>query len=333
MKKFFAILLLGATLLCGCNTAAEPAGSTTVPQESTLPPNIMQKEDPSGDDVMNILLIGDSSCYYWTDELYGLLAAAGYETANVCNLYYSGCTPKMYWQWHEEGAAKYQLFTVNSEGRTEIPGVTLEQALKMRNWDILSFKNNSGSYNKPTGEESLATTEPYLTNLLAYVRGQYPMSDYYWQQNWAVEPGYNNGSYAMADVAQRTAMYQNIKYVSQEVSRKHGLKVVPCGDAWEPVRDLEIFRTPIEGVPMEKMTMCTRLKGMEVFDDFGHDGDIGGGQYLNACVWFEVLTGQSCVGNTFRPKYRLGTLDMSLTEEKIGILQKAAHDAVANLGK
>lgn len=282
---------------------------------------------------MNILFIGDSSCYYWTDELYGLLAAAGYETANVCNLYYSGCTPKMYWEWHQGGAAKYQLFTVNSEGRNEIADCSLEQALKMRNWDILSFKNNSGSYNKPTKEESLATTEPYLTNLLEYVRGQYPLSKYFWQQNWAVEPGYSTSAYTMEDVAQRTAMYNNIKYVSQEVSKKHGLKVVPCGDAWEPVRDLKLFRTPMENFPLEKITMCTRIRSGQMFDDFGHDGDVGGGQYLNACVWFECITGQSCIGNTFRPQYKMGALDFSLTEEKIEVLQKAAHDAVAALNQ
>ncbi len=331
MKKIIAVFLTMGLLLCGCSAA--PAETTEGGDETLLPSGIMQKEDPSGDDVMNILFIGDSSCYYWTDELYGLLAAAGYKNANVCNLYYSGCTPKMYWQWHQEGAAKYQLFTVNSEGRSEIAGCTLEQALQMRNWDILSFKNNSGSYNKPTKEESLATTEPYLTNLVEYVRGQYPLSDYYWQQNWAVEPGYSTSTYTMQDVAQRTAMYQNIKYVSQEVSKRHNLKVVPCGDAWEPVRDLEIFRTPISGLPMEKMTMCTRLKGMEVYDDFGHDGDIGGGQYLNACVWFECITGQSCIGNTFRPKYTYAGIDCSLTEEKIEILQKTAHDAVSALNQ
>jgi len=35
------------------------------------------------------------------------------------------------------------------------------------------------------------------------------------------------------------------------------------------------------------------------------------------------------VGNGFRPKYLLGNADLSLTEEKISILQNAAHEAVA----
>jgi hypothetical protein len=52
--------------------------------------------------------------------------------------------------------------------------------------------------------------------------------------------------------------------------------------------------------------------------DNQHDGDIGGGQYLSACVWFEVITGKNCIGNLFRPGY-------PLPEEKILTLQQAAH--------
>jgi hypothetical protein len=38
-------------------------------------------------------------------------------------------------------------------------------------------------------------------------------------------------------------------------------------------------------------------------------------------VWFEILTGQSPVGNTYVPSY-------DLSKEKIEILQKIAHEAV-----
>ena len=47
-----------------------------------------------------------------------------------------------------------------------------------------------------------------------------------------------------------------------------------------------------------------------------------GGQYLNACVWFECITGKSCIGNPWRPK------KYTLSEERIDLLQRAAHQAV-----
>ena len=48
--------------------------------------NIYQKPDPSQDDTLNILMIGNSLCYYYVEELYGMLKAAGIK-ANVCNVY------------------------------------------------------------------------------------------------------------------------------------------------------------------------------------------------------------------------------------------------------
>lgn len=68
--------------------------------------------------------------------------------------------------------------------------------------------------------------------------------------------------------------------------------------------------------------MTARLGVNGNLGDMYHDGDIGGGQYLTASVWFEILTGRSCIGNTYRPDYEL-------SEEKIAALQQAAHEAVA----
>ena len=94
--------------------------------------------------------------------------------------------------------------------------------------------------------------------------------------------------------------------------------------------------------------MCARLASNNGAGDYNHDGDIGGGQYLNACVWFEVVTGESCIGNTYVPTYNSNIIltdelqsklrvDVSgsaytLKTELIDIIQKSAHEAVAQLG-
>lgn len=331
MKRLLSMILLISLLLCACGNGAGDSGET---QTTTLPANIMQKEDPTGDGVVNILFIGDSSCYYWTDELWSLMNAAGYQNVNVCNLYYSGCTLEKYWTWWKERAANYQFFTVNSEGRQKLSGVTLENALSMNNWDVISIQNSKTASAKASDQAgALEATEPYLGELLSYIREQYPMSSYYWHENWSPELGYSNKSYAMETVEQRSELLQKLKYVAQEVSQKYDLQIIPTGDAWEKVRDMELFTTAIDGVGAEKFTLCSRIDAGSFKDDLGHDGDIGGGQYLNACVAFEVLTGQSCIGNTFRPEYFIGSVDCSLTEEKIQVLQNAAHEAVADLTK
>jgi hypothetical protein len=62
---------------------------------------------------------------------------------------------------------------------------------------------------------------------------------------------------------------------------------------------------------------------------------VGGGQYLNACVWFEVLTKQSCMGNPFVPSYYCQDdgKTYTLTDKQLYALQKAATTAVTAKNK
>ena len=109
-------------------------------------------------------------------------------------------------------------------------------------------------------------------------------------------------------------MHNLIKQLAYEVAQENGVNVVPVGDAWEIARRNDIIGN----------TLCARKNINNNIGDYYHDGDIGGGQYLNACVWFESLTGQSCVGNAFRPEYEL-------SEDMISVLQNAAHQAMENM--
>lgn len=279
---------------------------------------------------MNILMIGDSTCYYWTDELWGLLCSAGYEAVNVCNLYYSGCTLEKYYNDWQVDAPAYRFITVNAEGRKLQENVSFESALKMYDWDIISFQNSKTASAKHMDREgALRETEPYLGRLFAYVHGLYPSAQYFWNENWSPEIGYRNRTYSMDSLQQRSQLLVKLRYVAAEVSRKYGFAVIPLGEAWEKVRDMALFAAPIPGIGAERFTLCSRISKGVFVDDLGHDGDIGGGQYLNACVAFEILTGSSCLGNQFRPQYAIDGIDCSLTEEKIRILQQAAHDAVS----
>ena len=82
-----------------------------------------------------------------------------------------------------------------------------------------------------------------------------------------------------------------------------------------------IKNTPAIGNELWRSQKKNRPEG-----DYQHDGDLGGGQYLNACVWYEVLTRKSCVGNTWRPTTDL--CGYTLDEDMIVALQNAAHKVV-----
>ena len=289
-----------------------------------------EREDPKEDGNVRVFFVSNSTCYYFTDELYGLLTAAGYEDVRLCLAYSSGCPLERHYNWYQENKAEYQYRVVDKSGTTMTPGFSLKQALSKENWDVISFDNNARSFASGDAETALGIAEPYFGNLYKEIKNQFPNARYFWHQVWANEIGYKI-AFEMKTKEQRTRIYQAKKGVMLHMMKEYGVEGVPTGDAWEKIRDLPLFTTPLEGTEMDRFTLCTRMMKGQIKDDFTHDGDIGGGQYLNACVWFEILTGQSCVDNSFRPKYELDGKDLSLTEEKIQILQNTAHAAVEEL--
>ena len=281
-------------------------------------------EDPKEDGEMNILLIGNSYSYYWCDELYGMLAAAGYENAKIYNVYYSGCKFYQHWEWLVNHENHYQLFCNDKNGRKGTSDVDLPYCLSRENWDVISFQQ-SGSYvyGEKGSEENLRNSvNEHLPLLYKYVNERFPLAKYYWLQSWVHEIG--DGSKGLATLDQQIAITSWQRNVAKEVCSQYGFTRVPCGDAWEMIRHDPMIRE-------NGYTLTARIQKGKQIDDLSHDGDIGGGQYLNACVWFEKLLDQSCVGNSFRPKYELDGRDLSLSEAKIALLQKTAHEAVLNM--
>lgn len=329
MKRRIALVLAFVCfLLTACSTALEPV-SETLPAESTEKKQETvenEPKDPKEDGKMNILLIGNSYSYYWCDELYGMLAAAGHENAKIYNVYYSGCKFYQHWEWLVNKESNYQLFCNDKNGRNGVSNVGMDYCLSRENWDMISFQQ-SGSYvyGANGSEENLRNSvAEHLPLLYKYVHERYPLAKYYWLQSWVHEIG--DGSKGLKTLEEQKNITSWQRNVAKEVCGKYGFTRVPCGDAWEAVRHDPLIRAG-------GYTLTTRVQKGKQIDDLSHDGDMGGGQYLNACVWFEKITGQSCVGNTFRPKYELEGRDVSLSEKKIALLQKAAHEAVLNMEK
>ena len=118
------------------------------------------------------------------------------------------------------------------------------------------------------------------------------------------------------DASQQHEKDAEIATIALAVCKEDGLIRIPTGEAWRRVRDGGYDN------------LCARIGVNGGLGDNSHDGDTGGGQYLNACVWFEVLTHTSCIGNTYRPTYIQGQV-YTLSEDVVTALQEAAHAAVA----
>ena len=307
LKKILALtlsvlMLLGAFSGCGAATPEET--------EPTIPPKV-------DDGVIDILMVGNSFCYYFVEELVGIADAAGVKM-RVCNLYYSGCKMSQHYTWYLEEKAPYEYFDTTVEnGRVKTEGVTLEWSLNQGDWDYISIQ--SPNINSSVPEEIFAENKLYLDTFYGLFREKFPHAKMMWHQTWAYAVGIaGNGTVTTPE--KQVANYERNRGLAALVCEKYELGNVPTGEAWKIIRD--------GGYDM----LCARIgKGVNHEGDYYHDGDIGGGQYLNAAVWFEIITGQSVIGNTYRPVYKYGTTEIPLRSEiSYELLQEAAHQAVLN---
>jgi len=307
-------------MLGGCgtvNNATEPATEastepSTQPTEVDVLKDAYHKTDPAEDDTLYILTAAASNSHYFLDELYGVLAAAGVK-AKVCNLMRSSTGINKYYEYWITKQKVFQLIIHDENGKTVLENMDVDSILAYYNWDVYNMQEGTAPHRTMTAQQAAAERHLAHTALTNHVRKKLPLAKLYYQEIWSYDIGFDRFNYKMTTKEQQLAFSASIKEYTDIVCRDFNLNHIPCGQAWIIARE-----SPLAD------KLCARLSVNNGEGDYYHDGDIGGGQYLNACVWFETLTGKSCIGNTFRPSY-------ALSEELIAVLQQAAHQAVAEM--
>ena len=225
-----------------------------------------------------------------------------------------------HYNWWNSGHSGYQFFwKTSADGYNLVKGdATMAEVLLAENWDVISiqeslFKNMQSS----DTAAYLAQNEVYRDKLIPMLQKAFPNAEIYWHQQWSPEVGFDS----ITDETAQNAYVVREREAAQAISEKYGIKIVNTGDAWAAVRAGNV-ELPAGG-------LCARL-GEDNFagEDGGdgyHDGDIGGGQFLNACVWYETLTGGDCTKLTFRAE----KLGYELDNDLVVALQNAAHSTVS----
>ena len=289
------------------------------------------------------------------EELYGLLMAnpdpnRGYDNVEIVNVYYSGCSLSKHHEWWVNDEAHYQVFRTNANGRKELTPSTgsawrLEDALQLGRWDFISLQGASSenNYSDATTEENVAKMIPLATPLLARFHEVHPEAQLLWHRTWAFEVGRKSGSTTYTEdllVRYDAGMQAVCDWMCEEFDKDkpYDLQIVNSGVAWRLAREANaLLETPL--IPVEG-GLCARLgvRNENTYPyytdnknagDGYHDGDIGGAQFLNACVWYEKLTGQSVLDNPYKPTTTKGEFEVSgkytLSDEFADLLRTAAH--------
>ena len=253
--------------------------------------------EDENDGVTKILAIGNSFSedaveYY----LSGLARETGKEIV-IGNLYIGGATLEQHVANATGDIAAYSYRKVGVSGnKTTTADVSIATAIADENWDYISFQQvsqNSGQYE--TFTEDLPTLYDYVNQ-----RVENSETKYLLHQTWAYAQNSTHSGFPNYDSDQMT-MYEAIV------------------DAYEQAANL----IPVHAI-VPSGTAIQNARTSYLGDNFNRDGyhlnEIG--RYTASSTWYEVIFGESVVGNSYVPD--------GFVELDAEIAQQAAHAAVQN---
>ena len=249
-------------------------------------------------DTIRVLCIGNSFSWDAVEQELAPLCQAGKQPIIIGNLYYGGCSLQQHYTFMQKDTAAYSFRYIEHGVRTLNEGYSLRQALRLMQWDYISFQQASHD----SGIQS--TYEPYLSVLIDTVRAYQPTAQLCWMQTWSYSqdakhpafPRYQKSQQIMDDSIQSATLAL--------LSRYPDLMLIPCGKA---------------------ITLARQTKLGDTLCRDGYHLNYIYGRYTAACVWYELLTGKNCCCNHYK------NADMTCQQRRL--TQHAAHKAIKKAKK
>lgn len=233
---------------------------------------------------MKILCIGNSfsqdSAYY----LHQTAAAVGADI-DVVNLYIGGCPLERHFANSETDEAAY-LYEHNGQSNERY--VSLKEALCEQDWDVISFQQQSGN------SGWVDSYEPFLGDLIRYVKGYAPQAKLYLLKTWAYDEGCELGQFARYHRNQEE-MHARLTFAYESMAEKYALPIIPIGDVVRALRQTGVFQPCV---------------GEQSISRDGFHLHYLYGRYAAALTWVKTLCGADAVDNTYVP-------ETPFTEEKV----------------
>jgi hypothetical protein len=210
---------------------------------------------------------------------------------------------------------------------------SLSAVLKTDDWDVVTIQQAS------IKSHDVETYRPFAAQLQEYVKRHAPKAELLLHQTWAYrcdDPRFAARTPAV-EPSTREAMYAGLSAAYATIAKELGVRRIPVGDAfhladgdprWGYTPDSKFDRSSAVAPALPDQThslhvgykWSTSKDGKPSITMDGHHANAAG-EYLGACVWYEVLFKESAVGNAFVPK--------DLKPEDAKVLQEVAHRAVA----
>jgi len=275
---------------------------------------------------VRLLTVGNSFSGNATRYLDDLAAAAGYELIHH-QASIGGGTMAQHWekaQRHEQDPAD-PLGLYDSKR-------SLKQELLAERWDFVTIQQESMQ------SHDVSTYRPKAGYLRDYIKRYAPQARLLVHQTWTYrcdDPRFANKSERPGEPADQEAMYQGLTRAYKTIAAELGTQIIPVGDAfhladtdpkwgYRPDTAFDFSNARRPALPDQTHSLHVGWRwheenGKTVLAMDGHHAGLAG-EYLAACVFYEMLFRESVVGNTFLPPI--------LTLKDIRFLQETADRAV-----
>ncbi len=237
-------------------------------------------------------------------------------------------------QLHAEKMRRFEQ-TPSDEAGLYSNGRSLQQMLAAKPWDFVTIQQVSWK------SHSIDTYRPYAKQLGDCVRKYAPGAKLMVHQTWAYrrdDPRFATKSRKPGEPATQQEMYEGLSSAYRTIAAELGAGRIPVGDAflladidpqwgYRPDTTFDFQNAQPPNLPDQNHSLHIGWRWSKQSDGApklridGHHANRAG-EYLGACVWYEVLLGDSVVGNTFVPP----GLDPAYAK----FLQDTAHRAVSD---
>lgn len=191
----------------------------------------------------------------------------------------------------------------------------LKDLLERQRWDMVTIQQASRL------SHDVNTYRPYAADLAGYIKRYAPQATLLVHETWEYrsdDPRFTTRSPKPGEPTSQLAMYQGLRSAYQTIAGELGARQIPVGDAfhladsdsvWGYRIDTRFDRKSAQPPALPDQThslhvgwrWTKRKDGKQELTIDGHHANTAG-EYLGACVFYEVLFGESVVDNPFVPE-------------------------------